>query len=67
MPRRQPTIEEFAKRPGVERGRKADELRAFGLGCRAKDRRAIDRVRIANGARPLWNDPRPGPRSKTTP
>jgi len=66
MPRRLPTVEDFAKRPGVERGREADELRRFGLGCRAADRRAIDRIRIANGARPLWNDPTPGPKPKTT-
>jgi hypothetical protein len=64
MPRRRPTIEDYANRPGVERGRQADALRAFGLECRAADRRAIDRVRIANGARPLWNDPNPGPKPK---
>jgi hypothetical protein len=60
MPRRKLTVEDFASRPGIERGADADRLRVFGIGCSARDRRAIDKVRIANGARPLWNDPKPG-------
>jgi hypothetical protein len=60
MPRRRLTVDDFAGRPGIDRGRLADQLRTFGLACSARDRRAIDKVRIANGARPLWNDPPPG-------
>jgi hypothetical protein len=60
MPRRRLTLEDFEARSGVARGTQADRLRVFGLGCSARDRRAIDKVRIGNGALPLWNDPKPG-------
>lgn len=60
MPRRKLTVDDFRSRAGVDRGAAADSLRAFGLGCSARDRRAIDKARAANGALPLWNDPKPG-------